>query len=626
MSAKTSVAEKDMILTGLNFFPLIVGMYTILSWLVMGDFMQYWRGELPLIIAVGDQLIFNRLLIFLTFPIYLGMTSALVRYSFYIFPILGLVIRNIANFIGMPFPGEKKNSLSNAVTKENNVGDYWIIHGRKYNLHPFMKFHPGGRWPLQMTKNSDCTNFYENCHPFMCRQKLGEMLKKYEIQGVENVSPFDGDKDPFFMDPLAEDLRQMIRNHFASTVGREQTSLERRSLTKMKTFNKMVCLGFLLSEVFGVYLLISGKSLAWGTLITAWSGWLAMCHMCHDASHFSFTVANDFSFSKGKFNLGNRVCSFLGSFPFQVNSSAWWIQHVVSHHNNTNTEEDVDLTHFAPLIRCSRFTKYNSITHPIQLFLLIVILAPTTLHLSIAVPVDLLLAYYFHRKTPAGDKEEELPKKSIAEERYSQVAHLGKLVETLRGSMLFEVACLIFLVSYAIAKTGNSLFEGVTVFAVVYFISGWLFIIFTQGAHVREDCHTVERTRVSDEPLETSFPKINNPMDELYPRPPLDDSSEKKLVVSSFVRMQLATAVDFSTDSKFWYWISGGLNMQSLHHCIPQLSHSHFMDIYPKYKVILKKHGLAPKSVSSFWQFLYDFFNWIYVLSSESPAVIKKQK
>ena len=52
------------------------------------------------------------------------------------------------------------------------------------------------------------------------------------------------------------------------------------------------------------------------------------------------------------------------------------------------------------------------------------------------------------------------------------------------------------------------------------------------------------------------------------------------------------TSLDYSQDSRFWTFVSGGLNMQSLHHCLPSLSCSRYREFYPIYRKLCEKHKL----------------------------------
>lgn len=73
--------------------------------------------------------------------------------------------------------------------------------------------------------------------------------------------------------------------------------------------------------------------------------WLFGASLAHDTSHFA-TFKNDRL---------NKVFSAIGGSPLMFNSVAWTIQHVIQHHQFTNLMDDVDLFHFLPLCRASRY-------------------------------------------------------------------------------------------------------------------------------------------------------------------------------------------------------------------------------------------------------------------------------
>ena len=55
----------------------------------------------------------------------------------------------------------------------------------------------------------------------------------------------------------------------------------------------------------------------------------------------------------------------------------------------------------------------------------------------------------------------------------------------------------------------------------------------------------------------------------------------------------VATSMDYSQSSKLWSFLTGGLNMQGLHHCIPHVNSIHYPGFYPTYRALCRKHGLA---------------------------------
>jgi len=86
-----------------------------------------------------------------------------------------------------------------------------------------------------------------------------------------------------------------------------------------------------------------------------------------------------------------------------------------------------------------------------------------------------------------------------------------------------------------------------------------------------------------------------------------------------WVREQIAYTVDCATDSTWTYFVSGGLNMQSIHHALPIISHTHYTDMYPGYREVLAKHGIYTKVSPSWTRFLLEWLDWIRVCQYEEP-------
>merc|ERR1712014_374080 len=97
--------------------------------------------------------------------------------------------------------------------------------------------------------------------------------------------------------------------------------------------------------------------------------------------------------------------------------------------------------------------------------------------------------------------------------------------------------------------------EGLYRLGLFYSISSFWFVGVTQGAHLQE----------------TSMVGKEDP---------------------SWAKRQARTSLNFSTDSLFWLIMTGGLNIQSLHHICPVIGSSHLIDLYPEYKKICQKHGV----------------------------------
>merc|ERR1712232_1215222 len=117
--------------------------------------------------------------------------------------------------------------------------------------------------------------------------------------------------------------------------------------------------------------------------------------------------------------------------------------------------------------------------------------------------------------------------------------------------------------------------HGFCFFLSVIVVVSYLFSFFTQVSHLQQECFLDEKKR-----------------DEL-----------------SFAKRQVLSSMDFAADSFWWGHISGGLNTQAIHHCFPSVSAMHLREMYPKFRVICKKHGVQLKEASSLWSFVWGFIS-----------------
>jgi linoleoyl-CoA desaturase len=87
-----------------------------------------------------------------------------------------------------------------------------------------------------------------------------------------------------------------------------------------------------------------------------------------------------------------------------------------------------------------------------------------------------------------------------------------------------------------------------------------------------------------------------------FPEP---DAETLKIENAWFIH-QLNTTADFSPRSKFWGWITGGLNFQVEHHLFPRISHVHYPAIAPivqqvcaEYNIRYNVHQTFPSAIGS---------------------------
>merc|ERR1711971_959547 len=118
--------------------------------------------------------------------------------------------------------------------------------------------------------------------------------------------------------------------------------------------------------------------------------------------------------------------------------------------------------------------------------------------------------------------------------------------------------------------------KGIAIYMSIVTVASFYFFIFTQGTHYQKEC---------------------------FPAP-------EELEHLSFAKRQVVASIDFAVDSSFWGFVSGGLNAQALHHCLPSVSQAHYRALYPKFQKICKKHGVDLKVAPSVAKFFWGFFEY----------------
>lgn len=429
----------------------------------------------------------------------------------------------------------------------------WTIHGKTYDLSAWAKEHPGGKWAIESTQNSDCTALFESYHVFIDHSKLMKMLTQFEVKCEYPTAAVARESLPVgdaslnhcglqFCDAFHEDVKKMLRTHFQGKSHKMKPEVA--GLLLIVFFVALVTLRFYFQRH------------TWAVVALPSVAWTLAPNVAHDGNHFAAS----------KHHWINAICSYSAT-PFFFSSTTWYLQHTVQHHAHTNDKDDVDLYHFLPVMRASLFTEWSPI-FKLQWFTCLLESAMVAFHLQFIVPTDLL----------TGQIDAITGKR-----RYSQAKNVEDFVARHRSHIIFELLICYTWVILNFAWLGFA--QGAFQLALSWSVSSCIFIAFTQLAHLQEQCMLGE--------VETC---------------------------KSWAKRQAATSVNFRTDSFFWYFISGGLNLQSIHHVAPGVSESHLMDIYPKFKDVCSKHGVELKEVPSMAHALRGVMKWITKLATPNPC------
>ena len=127
-------------------------------------------------------------------------------------------------------------------------------------------------------------------------------------------------------------------------------------------------------------------------------------------------------------------------------------------------------------------------------------------------------------------------------------------------------------------------FWGIMSFVVLHIALGILLSVVFQLAHAVEHCHFDDLEAI--EPDQTKMP-------------------------NEWAVHQMMTTSNFSTQSAFAKWFTGGLNFQVEHHLFPQISHVHYPKINEILRRVANKYGVEYKEYPKFGQAVASHVRWM---------------
>lgn len=219
----------------------------------------------------------------------------------------------------------------------------WHIHGRVYDLRPFVERHPGGsEILLNIRGKDDLTAIFESSHVFADRARIEAIMSKYEVGTCEPTSyTFDG-----FYRVLSERVRAELGSRYANSWWYV------KSLVLFTIWLSFFVLAFTASSTWkGIACaIVSGY-----TFVSI--GFVIM----HDASHSAIS-------SKPWVNAQlSKVWNMFALWDHRL----WHKHHVFRHHSFTgDVEKDPDMRHLMPAFR-----KHETMKKPVNF----VLKAPATL-------------------------------------------------------------------------------------------------------------------------------------------------------------------------------------------------------------------------------------------------------
>ena len=95
----------------------------------------------------------------------------------------------------------------------------------------------------------------------------------------------------------------------------------------------------------------------------------------------------------------------------------------------------------------------------------------------------------------------------------------------------------------------------------------------------------------------------------------IQEKTQRENKYFHWTKSQVLSSLDYSQQSNLVSFITGGLNCQGLHHCLPFLNSSRFVEFYPKYRKICKKHNIKIIEEQTYFQAFSGYISHITKLS-----------
>ena len=206
---------------------------------------------------------------------------------------------------------------------------YWAIHGRYYDLAPFVGAHPGGTEMILLGRGHDCTELFEAIHS-LSHIDIHAMLSKYEVTD-KSVPPAPQEMFSFQPDGFYATLARRVKAYFDARGGNHKAT---------SRYWAQVAVTAALWLAFYVAALQTG-SVASAVASAVCMSSLLFC-VLHDGSHYAIS----------RRPWVNRLAHTLLCDWAMWSHWIWMRHHVYGHHSFTGVyERDPDLINVARFVR-----------------------------------------------------------------------------------------------------------------------------------------------------------------------------------------------------------------------------------------------------------------------------------
>lgn len=423
------------------------------------------------------------------------------------------------------------------------------IHGRRYDLSPFVASHPGGPTALLLAHGIDATALFESYHSLSLLP--AKLLAKYELpssSSVASASSLVGDATPrpgaapaAAADPVYDAMRARVVGLFDARGRGTKASRTRLAY-------------YALTLALWVTLLRGYAHGCWAALplyvLCAWH----VAGIGHDAAHFEVSA-------EPLVNSVLACCIGTISNPLQ-----WYYQHTVGHHSHTNdADQDPDLHHYAPFLRVHAGVPHRP-WHRAQ-------------HL-LAFPFMLLFAFGQALwqplvQPPLGRRDGSV----WLVNGITPVLMQGRLrVAALSRGMLGLYVALHLLLPLWLAPSAS---RAVAFCLLLLGGTGAVFGLCSAINHL-----TPQAAAVGGAP---------------------DPAAAPGGLLHSWAARQAIASNNFCTGSTLAFWLSNGLNYQVEHHLFPGINHEHLPAIAPAVEATCAEFGVPYNSFDSWSAVATDF-------------------
>ena len=299
---------------------------------------------------------------------------------------------------------------------------------------------------------------------------------------------------------------------------------------------------FAVAEFAGIALWRRGS--VWGGCGAAVASWLCALNLSHDASHGAV---------RSRAPRVNAAAQYL-ALPFHWGPEAWKLQHVYSHHSHTNGEGDPDAGYLRPFCRIDRERDPESWRNGRWIARLLLLMVGASASEVLLFPLRLAFVALTGR-LPSGDRGLGLvPNATNAGKAAAFRALLEAFVAL--GAMLWPLF-----------QSGASWPLRVALCLAPWLTSSLVFALVTQSSHLTQPC--------------------------------LDVGARLQGVPGAWGRLQVLSSINYACDSRIWAWITGGLNLQSVHHVAPHVHSWHYPLLYPRLRLAWTRLGCVPSEAPS---------------------------